>query len=77
MLTGGVSVWLRGSMRKGETALLKAQVFSSFRALHSTTAACHLKKKRKTECYVPLKPRLQFPGNFVSSEDIQLFSVHD
>lgn len=66
-----------GAWGKGETALLKAQVFSSFRALHSTTAACHLKKKRKTESYVPLKTRPQFPGNFVSSEDVQVFSVHD
>lgn len=36
-----------GAWGKGETALLKAQVFSSFRALHSTTNAHHLRKKRR------------------------------
>lgn len=66
-----------GAWGKGETALLKAQVFSSFRALHSTTNASHLRKKRRMARRVPLKPRPQFPSNFVSSEDVRVFSVHD
>lgn len=53
---------------KGETALLKAQVFSSFRW---TPSPPRLKPavwgKREVQAYfVPLKPRTQIPGNFVN-----------
>lgn len=57
-----------GAWGKGETALLKAQVFSSFRW---TPSPRQLKPaiwgKREGQGYcVPLKPRTQIPGNFVN-----------
>lgn len=60
-----------GAWGKGETALLKAQVFSSFRWTPSTPRLKPAiwggkKKSRAARQRVPLKPRTLIPGNFVN-----------
>lgn len=78
MLTGGVSVWLRESMReRGDSPLKGTGLFIFPHPPPPLHDCCLSSEEKETECYASLKPRPQFPGNFVSSEDVQVFSVHD